>query len=221
MYASYCSLWPFLPVIALAACHPWCTIKLDNSGLFLFVVNSTSWPLWSRIAFCKWDGLFSIKAVVMYLADLEGFCIQCSLKESSLWHQIWHSLYVFLEFDLNCQQNSDPSDLIFWVTFQPKDTSLHQQLQIWRDISLTKGKAPIDWGVRRQSLETWEKYSNEKLTPGCLWAITCLWGKSQYAICTSSGNETLWNWAFCGVFSPEISMYHIGITAEETKALRL
>lgn len=63
---------------------------------------------------------------------------------------------------------------------------------------------PVEWGIRRQSLETWEKYSNERFTPGCLWAITCLWGKSQYAICTSSGNEMLWNQAFCGIFSPKI-----------------
>lgn len=80
---------------------------------------------------------------------------------------------------------------------------------------------PVEWGIRRQSLETWEKYSNEKLTSDCLWAVTCLWGKSQYTICMSSGSEMLWNWAFCGVFSPKISVYHTDITAEEMKALRL
>lgn len=76
-------------------------------------------------------------------------------------------------------------------------------------------------GIGRQSSGTQEKYRNEKLTSGCLWAITHLWGKSHYAICMSSGNEMLWNWAFCGILSPKISVYSIDFTAGETKAPRL
>lgn len=154
-------------------------------------MNSTSWHIWSRTAFYKWDGLFSINAVVMHLGTgtvsvfPEGkFIVVPDLVLSVCFSWVW----------VIVSANSDPGVLIFWVTFQLKDTSLHHWLQIWRDITGERegSRFAVDWGVRRWNLETWEKYSNEKFPPGCLWAIRCLWRKSQYAICTSSENEMLW-----------------------------
>lgn len=127
--------------LAIFASHSMCCLSSmvhNKAGQLRFIFICSEFyflTFWSRISFYKWDGLVSINAVVMHLGDWESFCIQCSLRESSLWYQIWHSLYVFLKFELQYQQNSDPSVLNFWVTFQPKDTRLHHRLQIWRDIT--------------------------------------------------------------------------------------